>query len=424
MLRAVSRMSDDSPATAYLDMGLSSSAATKKMTETNVSFPLGASPLDSSADSWVLMTTDGGNDTEPEEEDQEGAALVDELKTGNKTSPKKRAAANTGDEETSPKKKRAPAKSRVAAKASEEATETGLNDKKKRSATAKAAGTGDEVAIKSEDETAEGLGSSTERPSTPKAQTIKESKIPKTPKTPKSPEDDNVVEANNTTPKPAKAKTHAVRAKVIPKQSPAKGKRAGAEKVAEKVVLPTKWSEASEADKTLVAMKEAGHPWSEIRTKWFEMTGQDTASSTLPNRYKRLQVIMMELQDGEKEILLAAKAAIEANWKNSLWTLVAAKMEELGARKLPTDFLMKEFRKMEAAGATDATPATIGAYAPTSPVASRAQGSSAANGKVKTEDAEEEAKAGADVLLAAANEAMAGDSEIADDEAADEDATE
>ena len=140
------------------------------------------------------------------------------------------------------------------------------------------------VAVKSENDTAEGQAGSTERPSTPEAQTVKEANTPKTPKTPRSSGNDNIVEANDATPKQARAKTHSAKPKANPKQSPVKGKRAGAEKVADKVVLPTKWSEASEADKMLVRMKEAGRPWSEIRVKWYEMTGQDTAPSTLPNR--------------------------------------------------------------------------------------------------------------------------------------------
>ena len=140
------------------------------------------------------------------------------------------------------------------------------------------------VAVKSENDTAEGQAGSTERPSTPEAQTVKEANTPKTPKTPRSSGNENIVEANDATPKQARAKTHSAKPKANPKQSPVKGKRAGAEKVADKVVLPTKWSEASEADKMLVRMKEAGRPWSEIRVKWYEMTGQDTAPSTLPNR--------------------------------------------------------------------------------------------------------------------------------------------
>ncbi|KAL8782142.1 MAG: hypothetical protein Q9213_005646 [Squamulea squamosa] len=186
----------------------------------------------------VAMMMDGGNDTEPEGEAND-TTPEDSPGKVTKSSPKKRAAANAEAEDTSPKKKRVPAKGKAA-------TATDI-----------------------------------ERPSTPEPQTSKE---PKTPKTPKSPAEDNIVQANDITPKPARAKTHPSKPKPAPKPSPAKGKRAGAEKVAEKVVLPTKWSEASTADKKLVEMKEAGKAWSEIRGKWLEMTGQDTASSTLPNR--------------------------------------------------------------------------------------------------------------------------------------------
>ncbi|KAL8642579.1 MAG: hypothetical protein Q9226_008493, partial [Calogaya cf. arnoldii] len=51
-----------------------------------------------------------------------------------------------------------------------------------------------------------------------------------------------------------------------------------------------------------------------------------------------------------EKILLAAKEAVEANWNDSLWGLVATKMEEMGACKYRSDFLLKEFKKMEAAG--------------------------------------------------------------------------
>ncbi|KAL9575865.1 MAG: hypothetical protein Q9212_007620, partial [Teloschistes hypoglaucus] len=52
-----------------------------------------------------------------------------------------------------------------------------------------------------------------------------------------------------------------------------------------------------------------------------------------------------------KEILLAAKHEVEANWKNSKWVSIAAKMEEKGAKKYPTEFIQKEFKKLEAEAA-------------------------------------------------------------------------
>ena len=54
--------------------------------------------------------------------------------------------------------------------------------------------------------------------------------------------------------------------------------------------IPKSWSEAEEADRLLVTMKDAGKPWDEIRKMWKEKTGQDTANSTLPNRYARVKV--------------------------------------------------------------------------------------------------------------------------------------
>ncbi|KAL8912277.1 MAG: hypothetical protein Q9172_007526 [Xanthocarpia lactea] len=285
----------------------------------------------------AILTTDGGNDTEPEET-EEDAVLDEKPKRADKSSPKKRAATKVKEEETSPKKKRAAAKTRVP----------------------------------------------NERPSTPEVQTLSN--------------EGNLVQANEATP--------AKKSKATPKPSPTKGKRAGAEKVADKVQLPATWSEASQADRTLVRMKEAGKPWSEIRVKWLEMTGQDTASST-----KRLQVIMMELQDGEKETLLAAKEAVEANWKNTMWQAISTKMAEMGSRKLPPDFLCKEFKKMETVG-------TTGVYAPTAPIAPKGKATASADDKVKDEGSDDgklkdegSDDGDADVLLDAAAEALAGGSE-------------
>ncbi|KAL8711878.1 MAG: hypothetical protein Q9220_003822 [cf. Caloplaca sp. 1 TL-2023] len=56
---------------------------------------------------------------------------------------------------------------------------------------------------------------------------------------------------------------------------------------------------------------------------------------------------MLELQEGEEEKLLAAKAAVEANWKTTKWLLIATKLEELTGNKYPSEFLLKSWKKME-----------------------------------------------------------------------------
>ncbi|KAL9101604.1 MAG: hypothetical protein Q9187_009222, partial [Circinaria calcarea] len=53
--------------------------------------------------------------------------------------------------------------------------------------------------------------------------------------------------------------------------------------------IPKSWNDATEADRELYNMKEAGKGWEEIRKMWKEKTGQDAAASTLPNRYSRLK---------------------------------------------------------------------------------------------------------------------------------------
>lgn len=59
--------------------------------------------------------------------------------------------------------------------------------------------------------------------------------------------------------------------------------------------IPKSWDEAEEADRLLVTMKEDGKAWDEIRKMWKEQTGQDTANSTLPNRYARVKVRFLVL---------------------------------------------------------------------------------------------------------------------------------
>ena len=65
------------------------------------------------------------------------------------------------------------------------------------------------------------------------------------------------------------------------------------------VPMPTSWAEAGEADRMMVAMRDKGDDWAKIRKQWKEMTGMDTAASTLPTRYSRIKASMTVLQDGD-----------------------------------------------------------------------------------------------------------------------------
>lgn len=63
--------------------------------------------------------------------------------------------------------------------------------------------------------------------------------------------------------------------------------------------IPACWEEASAADRMLVTMRGKGEDWRKIRALWKEITGQDTATSTLPNRYIRVKANLMRLEEGD-----------------------------------------------------------------------------------------------------------------------------
>lgn len=73
---------------------------------------------------------------------------------------------------------------------------------------------------------------------------------------------------------------------------PKKRKRQAGKKQLNSRVIPRSLDECDDADKELITMREAGNEWKTIRTRWAEMTGEQTATSTLPNRYARLKYVI------------------------------------------------------------------------------------------------------------------------------------
>ena len=63
--------------------------------------------------------------------------------------------------------------------------------------------------------------------------------------------------------------------------------------------IPRSWKTATPADKMLVKMKLKGCSWVEIRKAWEEITGEEPAKSTLPNRYTRVKDNLMRLKSGD-----------------------------------------------------------------------------------------------------------------------------
>lgn len=70
------------------------------------------------------------------------------------------------------------------------------------------------------------------------------------------------------------------------------------------IIIPSCWEEASAADRMLVTMRAQGAGWDKIRALWKDITGQDTAKSTLPVRHIRVKANLMRLEDGDVSVFL------------------------------------------------------------------------------------------------------------------------
>lgn len=68
------------------------------------------------------------------------------------------------------------------------------------------------------------------------------------------------------------------------------------------IIIPSCWEETSAADRMLVTMRAQGAGWDKIRALWKDITGQDTAKSTLPVRHIRVKANLMRLEDGDVSV--------------------------------------------------------------------------------------------------------------------------
>ena len=216
-----------------------------------------------------------------------------------KTTPKKRGAADQGDDTEKPKKKRTPTKAKKDADSTEGDSPTEV--KKKRVTRTKNGKT---------DTSEETEPTSTKKRVPAKGKTNASEVVEGGVKV----EDDDAANggtpngnaANGTTPKGrAKKSTTELMTNEngSPKTAPRK-RAAPKNSVATPRGIPSSWESASEADKLLVRMKDEGKDWVSIRAAWKAATGEDTAQSTLPNRYNRIKTNMMRLKDGDVCLIL------------------------------------------------------------------------------------------------------------------------
>lgn len=214
-------------------------------------------------------------------------------------SPKKRAAADNHESEQ-PSKKRSPPKSKTGV-----ATKNKPGSRKLKKNTTTDDNTGDNEATSPKQK--RGLAKDTNGdldamevvPVTPKKRTPSKSKGKKVQAEEAGPE----VVASSSGATQARSQNNAAHDAADGMGENAKGearKRMAPKKaVAAPRDIPSTWDEADEADKMLVTMKDNGEDWITIRAAWAAATGQVTAGSSLPNRYSRIKVQIMDLEEGD-----------------------------------------------------------------------------------------------------------------------------
>ncbi|QIX01029.1 hypothetical protein AMS68_006546 [Peltaster fructicola] len=95
-------------------------------------------------------------------------------------------------------------------------------------------------------------------------------------------------------------------------------------------LIPKSVKDCDEADTMLLEWKDAGKTWEQIKEQWLELTGEQVAKSSLPNRYQRLKDNFCVLSPEDLQCMLVAKQKIEKNFETEKWNNIAAEMLEQG----------------------------------------------------------------------------------------------
>lgn len=82
-------------------------------------------------------------------------------------------------------------------------------------------------------------------------------------------------------------------------------------------------------------MFEAKKPWPEINAMWASHTGNQTQSSTLPNRYQRIKDKLVVMHDEDHIRLLEAKDKVDAELEVEKWERISTIIVEKGGLKYP-----------------------------------------------------------------------------------------
>ncbi|KAK4544558.1 hypothetical protein LTR36_004130 [Oleoguttula mirabilis] len=132
------------------------------------------------------------------------------------------------------------------------------------------------------------------------------------------------------------------------KSTPAKDRqrKTPTKAVANARAIARSYEECSEWDKKLIDMRDAGRAWADIRVEWEKLTGDKTASSTLPNRFMRLKANFTVIKEEDNKKLIEAKIEVEQTFERGKWTMIASAVEKLGGDTYKPDVLQRQYKKL------------------------------------------------------------------------------
>ncbi|KAI9741465.1 MAG: hypothetical protein M1818_004271 [Claussenomyces sp. TS43310] len=122
---------------------------------------------------------------------------------------------------------------------------------------------------------------------------------------------------------------------------------------------PTLLSKLDEDDQILFKMREEGKTWTEIKNTLAAKKGKKMGNSTLPNRYTRLSIDLIEWKETDIRAMLTADEESKKDIDRAIkkaeaekWAIIASKMQELGTCRFPPAAIEKKFKQVAMEGFT------------------------------------------------------------------------
>lgn len=78
------------------------------------------------------------------------------------------------------------------------------------------------------------------------------------------------------------------------------------------------------------------------------MTGQNPATTTLPNRYTRIKEFIGDFSKEDDKLMMRCKRELEDTWSREIWALTAEQMVVKGGMKYSSGTIERRYKELMA----------------------------------------------------------------------------